>query len=177
MDQEKRYIGTPLEELPHHALHSCSTVLRFLYSFNNGNFQGFQFKKLHCSINRETKQTSCLEENGCISREDPCMFSRIKEPWRIFPCIQDSKAIEKLKRLKVRYEKSIRKEPDDPAMIQELQAIFSLAVSNFKDVILGDTVLSPEERRTKLEILLDYLGPEATRWKNKINLLFMFKQG
>ena len=163
MDRERRYIGVPLLAVPPGSLASRSEVLRIIFSYNGGNMRGFRFTNMHCKLN--TAGTTCSDpEEGCIAKGDLCIYRRIKAGWDIFPCISDLAAIRKIERLKARYDICvIQRGEDKQQTIEELATTFNFEAPDFETQIKSDRALSPEEKDQKLQVLMDYIGPEATR--------------
>ena len=163
MEKPRRYLGVPVPEVPHGALPSKSILLRRIFSFNNGNMQGFNFSKLHCPFDGNFGMVVCRKAEGCITRREPCLYRTILEPWNPFPIINDISIISKMQRLKKKYDKICKRKEDDEDFLQELETTFNISANNFQEIVSNDSSLSPLERREHVDVLLDYIGPEATR--------------
>ena len=102
-------------------------------------------------------------QEGCIAKGDLCQYQKMKANWNQFHCISDLNAITKIQRLKTRYDAAILLKIDNHKMIEELKNTFHFEAPDFEQQIMSDPVLSPGQRRAKLDMLLDYIGPRATR--------------
>ena len=159
--------------VPDKKLPSNSDVLRIIFGFNQGNMRGFKFSKMHCkrASSSSTLNTTCRDPNtGCIAQGEKCIYQKIKANWETFPCIRDIHAIKKMERLKMRYDANVLLKEDNVRFMEELETTFRLEVPDFKEQIMSDHVLSPQDRTKKLEVLLDYIGPEATRSQQQFSL-------
>ena len=103
MDIPRKYLGTPLVQIPPGALPSNSDVLRRIFAFNNCNMRGFKLNLIHCRFDGTTNNTVCRKEQGCIAKGQPCIYQTIKKNWDDLPCISDKCAIEKIDYIKHNY--------------------------------------------------------------------------
>jgi hypothetical protein len=166
MEKSRRYLGVPIQTVPPGKFASQKDVLRVIFSFNGGNMRGFKYSKMHCERETSSSGTSTIcrdPQNGCIAKGELCIYQRVKANWDTFPCISDLGAIRKMERLKARYDANIMLKELDHKMIDELETTFHFEAPDFEQQIMSDRVLSPAERTAKLNVLLDYVGPEATR--------------
>ena len=63
----------------------------------------------------------------------------------------------------MRYDANVILKGENTTFVEELQETFQFELPEFKEHIMSDHVLSPEEKTLKLNVLMDYIGPEATR--------------
>ena len=166
MNKERRYLGLPLLSVQDGKLASKRDVLQIIFSYNKGNMRGFKFSRMHCPrmSSSSSLSTVCRDtQNGCIARGELCIFQKVKANWDTFPCISDVDAIKKIERLKMRYDANVILKGENTAFVEELEKTFQFELPDFKEHIMSDHLLSPEEKTVKLNVLLDYIGPEATR--------------
>ena len=162
METARRYIGTPILQPPEGKLPTKAETLCYLFSYNNGNHRGFKMAKIHCGFDGNNS-VICYKEGGCTSSDQLCMFRVLMKNWENFPCVTDNRIIEKIRAFKEKYSGVILRKRVDMAMTAELAETFNFASPNFEELINCDTALSPVDRQKKLETLLDFIGPNASR--------------
>ena len=96
---------------------------------------------------------------------------KVKKLWKIGNCplIFDRLIRKKLKELKDRYQDAVHRkgktlEVEATAFSASLgTATFNVAMPAWREEVEADILLTPEEKKEKIEVLQDYIGPGASR--------------
>ena len=137
--------------------------LLFIVHLYQHYFQGWDQARIHCP-RKITGNFSCCDPGGCEARGEPCLVFLIKQVWLLarFPTIKDKEILAKLKKLQLQYHKQSKMKFSDK-FDQNLNEMFSLAPSNFVDLLMASD-MEQQEKVNAVRILQDYVGPEASRY-------------
>ena len=97
---------------------------------------------------------------------------QIKKPWRRgnFPMVSDRVIQEKLKEAKNKYQEAVHHkgratDAEGNTYIFNLESnTFNIALPAWREEVQADILLSEAQKNDKVECLLDYIGPAATRY-------------
>ena len=96
---------------------------------------------------------------------------QIKKPWRRanFPMVSDRVIQEKLKEAKNKYEEAVHRKgratdaEGNTYSFNLESSTFNIALPAWREQVQADILLNDEQKRDKVECLLDYIGPATTR--------------
>ena len=96
---------------------------------------------------------------------------QIKKPWRRanFPIVSDRVIQEKLKEVKNKYQEAVHHKgratdaEGNTYSFNLKSSTFIIALPAWRKEVQANTFLNDEQKRDKVECLLDYIGPATTR--------------
>lgn len=169
----KPLIGHSQEDVPKHGLPSVVDVLRVIScEREKPKAKKKSVVSFCCSMNKD-RDSSCLLENGCYEREDPCLIYKVKKKWKEagIVTVSDARIREKLVDINDDYNKVMKsKSKTTPGAEAErakyqvdIAKTFDISDPNARQAILDDFERSDEAKIEDLAFLDDYLGDTATR--------------
>jgi hypothetical protein len=166
----------PLGQAPAGSLPSEAEVIQLLWG-HVPDFKGFRgVGSVCCSVvwRAETRERRaiCLDVavGGCGGQESPCLLFKVKERWEeagIPTFDNDCNIITKISSLKAALEKKRKNKLTEEQKQQYIDKLmtttFNLAPSDWERRIRRETFRMNFTNVERIRIVLDYIGPEATR--------------
>lgn len=86
-----------------------------------------------------------------------------------FPLVSDRFILERIKEAKEKYQENVKRkgrmtEEECEAYSNQLDTTtFDISLPAWREQVLADSLLTEEEKRQKVDTMLDFIGPAATR--------------